>query len=719
MLEDALAYAQRGWAIFPVRPELKTPATPNGFKDATTDPEQIRAWWAELPTYNIGIATGKQSFTAIDPDGPHAPALFKKHGVSPPRTTVVKTPNGHHIYVAYDERFKQTARLLEAGDECDCDKKCGVDVRNDGGYVVAPPSIVNGNPYKWISDDGLEPWEEGTTLKRAGSRGASPKEDWQDKPSWVADLLVHGAGEGQRNDAAARLAGYFRSINVPIDIALASMKQFADACKPPMDYGELEAVVRSAWRYQPSKPNYTGKVDPAPNVDITVANKARLMWPEQGIFISCDRIKERSDGLTAWMTITQSDLGEIYGPVQVNVLQPTFDQRLPKQLMDVHPANWASILQHVRSELVKALNAQGESIDMGTYKPQSPSPWAMFPLLRKRQPNLVFGDGGNGKTTLGVATAISVVLNQSLLPAFDVREPGPCLYLDWETDEDEFASVRDALLKGHNLEHRLPELQQVLRYRRMTGPIETAADALAREIGEYGITTIVVDSLIKAIGDNPNDANTARVFFQTLSMFDTSALIFTHISNDSVRQTGSNIRPYGSVFWWDYCRNNWFIKRTTEEEPMKVGLFHSKLNRGKLLKPFGFEMTFEEQEEVTTSIRYRNADLLNTDLAVGAQKIDRVVHLLTQFSGGLAPAAIAEELEDSPEKIRALLNRYKDKRVVQIEAGRWGALSPRVTGYITGEVTTPPPIRGGGNVVMQKENRRLPYKEQDDDLDFS
>ena len=91
MLEEALAYAARGWKVFPVRPGLKTPATPNGFKDATTDTEQIRLWWSEGPKYNIGVATDSDSFTAIDPDGPHGPDLLKEL----PVTTRGKLPLKH------------------------------------------------------------------------------------------------------------------------------------------------------------------------------------------------------------------------------------------------------------------------------------------------------------------------------------------------------------------------------------------------------------------------------------------------------------------------------------------------------------------------------------------------------------------------------------------------------------------------------------------------
>jgi len=63
MMKAALKYAERGWLVFPLKPNAKVPLIPTtrggqGFKDATTDVEQIRKWWTEFPDANIGIATG-------------------------------------------------------------------------------------------------------------------------------------------------------------------------------------------------------------------------------------------------------------------------------------------------------------------------------------------------------------------------------------------------------------------------------------------------------------------------------------------------------------------------------------------------------------------------------------------------------------------------------------------------------------------------------------
>src|SRR4051812_49746069 len=97
--DAALAYAARGWPLFPLKPREKTPLISkadggNGVKDATTDPAAIEAWWTACPEANIGLACGAAffvldadflGFPADEPDGADTvTALQRRFGKLPP-----------------------------------------------------------------------------------------------------------------------------------------------------------------------------------------------------------------------------------------------------------------------------------------------------------------------------------------------------------------------------------------------------------------------------------------------------------------------------------------------------------------------------------------------------------------------------------------------------------------------------------------------------------
>ena len=137
----ALRYAELGYPVFPCAPGGKAPFTPHGFKDATTDAAQIEAWWEKYPDANIGIPTaGLLVVDVDDADNPWPadPAQAEDLACGP----VSLTPRGgrHHIFrQPAGKAWKNTAGKIAPK----------VDTRADGGYIVVPPSVVDGKPYRW------------------------------------------------------------------------------------------------------------------------------------------------------------------------------------------------------------------------------------------------------------------------------------------------------------------------------------------------------------------------------------------------------------------------------------------------------------------------------------------------------------------------------------------------------------------------------------------
>ena len=144
LLAAALAYAAQGVSVFPLWPASKEPACKHGFKNATTNPATIRRYWLAQPDYNIGSATGTVSgIWVLDVDGAAGAValadLEAKHGPLPTTSCSITSAGCHLWWRATGPIQSSTGRIC-----------VGLDVRADGGYVLAPPSVHPDGPvYRW------------------------------------------------------------------------------------------------------------------------------------------------------------------------------------------------------------------------------------------------------------------------------------------------------------------------------------------------------------------------------------------------------------------------------------------------------------------------------------------------------------------------------------------------------------------------------------------
>ena len=242
LLEYALEYAKNGFYVFPLAIGRKIPAFAGGkgHNDATIDLAQIREWWADQE-YNIGIACGiKSNLSVIDLDGKQGMDSAKKIKTFIPKTLLVKTPRGTHIYLRHNEELKTTTNIMEK-----------VDIRSEGGYVVAPPSVVDGVTYEFKDPDiAIATMHHVPDLLKIRERtnGVNPSVTTESTPNWVSQAL-RGVGEGLRDSTAIKLAGYFHGLGMPEDIMEGSMMNFANNCTPPYPVEDLRKTIKSVVRY--------------------------------------------------------------------------------------------------------------------------------------------------------------------------------------------------------------------------------------------------------------------------------------------------------------------------------------------------------------------------------------------------------------------------------------------------------------------------------------
>jgi len=171
--QAAIAYARRGWHVFPCQPRAKQPATRHGCRDATNELEQVARWWQQMPSANIAVATGPASGVwVLDVDAPDGIAslreLEQRYGKLPPTLTQRTGGGGMQLFWRWPGRdIRNSARRLGAG----------LDVRGVGGYAIAPPSThPSGARYAWLP---------------------GPTEP-ADAPTWLLELLAERPPQAQQ-----------------------------------------------------------------------------------------------------------------------------------------------------------------------------------------------------------------------------------------------------------------------------------------------------------------------------------------------------------------------------------------------------------------------------------------------------------------------------------------------------------------------------------------
>ena len=181
--------------------------------------EEVRLWWSKYPSANIGIVTGKLSGIAVIDIDSKAPDFW----CDAPH---VNTPRGYHCYYKYQDGITNTVNV--SGQK--------QDIRGEGGYVVAPPSVSdNGEKYKWA---------------RSLSRGLpefpmkilpKPGERFESKEN-ISERLT----QGRRDEDLFHVAHLLIKSNASEHLVKDVIMKLASTCDPPFPNDEAVTKVESA-----------------------------------------------------------------------------------------------------------------------------------------------------------------------------------------------------------------------------------------------------------------------------------------------------------------------------------------------------------------------------------------------------------------------------------------------------------------------------------------
>jgi len=257
-VDSAVAYARRGWPVLPLHTVTggrcscgrgdcaspgKHPLTAHGLKSAVADEPIIREWWARWPDANVGIATGPASgLLVLDVDPRHGgdetlAELEARYGKLPDTVEALTGGGGRHLLFQHPGgSVGNSAGKLGFG----------LDIRADGGYIVAPPSRhVTGRPYEWDvsshpDDVPIAPAPAWLLelLRPACSHGT----DSTEARDWLK--LLQGARDGQRHAVAAQIAGHYLGIGWRPEEVEGRLLGFAAQCTPPYTKREEIADIK-------------------------------------------------------------------------------------------------------------------------------------------------------------------------------------------------------------------------------------------------------------------------------------------------------------------------------------------------------------------------------------------------------------------------------------------------------------------------------------------
>lgn len=581
LMLGAMDFAASDWLVFPLVPNTKRPATEHGLKDASTDLDTIRAWWARWPGANIGIAL-PHDLVAVDIDvkgvDGHATMaeLAAPHGGLPVTLTVETATGGWHMYFRKppEVRVKNRTGI-----------RPGIDVRAHGGYLVAPPSIIDGKSYQWHGNapmvdcpqwllDVLTEEKKATPSPATAPQAlqSTARDRYSQRALERATSAVLAAPEGGRNDvlngSAYGLSRLSAAGRLDWQQVAATMERAALAAGLEPD--EVRKTLESARASGQTSPNYEGLQDRP----------------------------RHSAG---------------FEPLEGYADEPTGPKLSPVSVFDVVSA-------------------------------PSPAPrfvWNGY--LPRGVVALLGAHGGTGKSTIALMLAVAVATGRTL---FGVdTEPGRVLFLsledsgsivrhrlahicrEWDIEPEELANLQ--VFDGTDD----PELFAT------TGRDAGATTSSYAELCRLakGADLVIVDNASDAYGGDEIQRRQVRAFIRSLGWIardnDASVLLLAHVDKGTsrARKAEGGEGYSGSTAWHNSVRSRLFMTRDAEGGLL---LEHQKTNFGKLREPLHLFWPADglpQLDAAPTGVVAHIADRVNTKalLKLIAEFTERGEHVST------------------------------------------------------------------------------------------
>lgn len=598
-IDQATQLAELGWRVVPIKPGMKRPAMSAWQHAATDDVQTVTNWYSGLyRDHGVGIATGPQpngqNLIVVDIDMHDIERsgfdslleLEHRYGELPPTVEVATGSGGKHIYLL-------APPSIEVRNDAGRRLGVGIDIRGDGGQVLAPPTVhPNGTAYSWAA--GRSPFE----LEPAPM------------PMWMVELICNPEAKPPTdpitNDGDGPAARYNARTTWP-ELLTADGWQYSHSdrdgeqhwTRPGKDIREgTSATV-----------GYRGQ-------DVLVVFTSSIDWLPAGAYsrfgyMACrDHDGDRSAAARALLrdehVTEQPGLDDLIGDAPINKT----DEHLLSLLID-WPVFWEQ--DHTVAE------------------------WLAEPIIAEARAHAIFAPGGTGKSLLALWLCAAVATGTPILG--HPQRARRVLYLDYEMTADDLAERLEAM--GYTPEHNLSNLRYALLPDLESLDSEQGGRQVARLAELCDADLVVIDTFGRAVSGEENEADTVRAFYRNTGILLKRAgrafVRIDHAGKDLERgQRGSSAKNDDVDIVWQMTRSGSDVY-TMKTRKARMGWVPEKLELRMSDDPLRFEIAHAAPLPDGTAQLVAELDRLGVDSSLSSRKVRA---LLTEHGVQASNAAL-------------------------------------------------------------------------------
>ena len=410
----------------------------------------------------------------------------------------------------------------------------------------------------------------------------------------------------------------------------------------------------------------------------TFARKASELFQNVRVIQAPDGFKDASD---LWLRCV-AEHGE-----QAKAI---FKERVRQLLAQAKPLEPETTTDELTNPIYTLVSSVREPVDLGTIPEPPPIAWLVDNIIPSRFITNLYADSGQGKSYLTLYLALCCVTGQPFVGKPVTK--GKVLYLDWELDAETTARRWYAVCRGAGFQSAI----RGLLYSRMMEPISRAFSSIYELVQKHEPVLVIIDSLGKALGEDPLDPKVAIKAYTALDTLKTAVLIVDHQPKTSGDGAYTSLREYGTAYKGHLARSRLQLERVgeakTADGTTQVGvvLRHKKNNFGNLHPDIHLILSFVNQKNNLHAVRFELAEADTTTEALGTR--GEILNLLRE------QPSTADQLAEALGSARTTVNYHLQalhKAGLIVEHGKQGKAklwalrdSDEMRAYITAVISS-------------------------------